>query len=281
MNNASKLWSEISVVNNLKFEFRMDNNTPILVANDFWKFPDRVEEFFRNGYWWDTSFFGEPSSCIRPGLSALINPEIANWFGMPIAKALASLLGLKYIHTWSMNGNCVNGNMKLPNLECTFPHTDLENTDEWQPALAYNINLTKSENVKTGFWSFNGKKSRFEFDWHDRNLEKKFHKTMEKTLSQDATWFQIEDYDPWKLEHIHTMCYNSITAYPSSLFHNLYMKDNWFIDHDRITIAGFLNTSLDDLDFPDEKLEDVSFAWEFLYLDRIHNYHPKQTKPVN
>ena len=89
---------------------------------------------------------------------------------------------------------------------------------------------------------------------------------------------QIEDYGPWKFSDKVDMCYNSIVVYPSHFFHNPILKDTWFDDHDRVTISSFLNTSPSDLDFPQQDIDHISYAWEFFHLDKIHNYHPHKTK---
>ena len=51
--SASDLWKEIATPNNLKFEFKTIAGVPVIVAKDFFKFPDKVHDFFVNGYWWD------------------------------------------------------------------------------------------------------------------------------------------------------------------------------------------------------------------------------------
>lgn len=274
--SSAKIWEEISVVNNLKFEFIYYDYVPILVAKDVFKFPDKVREFFDVGPWWDTEVVKD-DSLIRPGKSYLFPKEIVDWIGYPIAKPFSSLLGLNYMKTNGINGNCFNGDMRLTDIQSAFPHTDVY---DFYPHIAYNINLTKSDKVATSFYSFNNKTKRIDFCLDDKNAEDEFHKQNAKSLTDDSKWFQIKDYEPWKLEQIVPMGYNSITAYPTTLFHSPYIEKEWFTTSDRITIAGFLNTSPDDLDFKEEHLDDISYAWEFFYLDKIHNYHPKKTKPV-
>ena len=56
--SSNQRWAEISVVNNLKYEFRhlgKDKDIPVLVAEDFFKFPDLVREFIEGGIWWSNS----------------------------------------------------------------------------------------------------------------------------------------------------------------------------------------------------------------------------------
>ena len=85
MKSASTLWQEISVVNNIKFEFKSlgkDNDIPLLVAKDFFKYPDKVADFFANGYWWDNF----TDNNVRPGKSFLIHDEVVQWFITPFVK---------------------------------------------------------------------------------------------------------------------------------------------------------------------------------------------------
>ena len=58
------------------------------------------------------------------------------------------------------------------------------------------------------------------------------------------------------------------------------MKTSWFTDIQRVTLAGFLDFSEKDLDFEDKNLDDISYAWEFLHLNRVLNFHPTNTKTI-
>ena len=40
--------------------------------------------------------------------------------------------------------------------------------------------------------------------------------------------------------------YNSMILYPSHYWHNSYIKEDWFIDEDRITLTGFFETLSED-----------------------------------
>ena len=111
----------------------------------------------------------------------------------------------------------------------------------------------------------------------DKNEEDDFHRNNAKSLSSNSKWFQIKDYGPWKLEDKSNMVYNEMTCYPTFFFHNPYIKTDWFTDSDRITISSFLNTSPENLDFKEDNIDDISFAWEHFHLDKLHDYHPKKT----
>ena len=91
--SSSDHWQRIAVLNNLKFEFQFlgeNGDIPIIVAKDFFKFPDLVREFFSRGYWWDNF----TDNNVRPGKSFLIHDEVVQWFITPFAKSLSPLFGL-------------------------------------------------------------------------------------------------------------------------------------------------------------------------------------------
>lgn len=277
--SVNKKWEEVSLVNNLKWEYKiLNNDIPILTAQDYWKYPDKVSDFFRNGYWWEN--LGEDNA--RPGKSFHIQDEMLDWFNLPISRSIAPLFGLQKFKGVCTFGNCFNSNMPLSIPESVFPHVDLDDSLPLSEDthLAININITKTESpVQTGFWTFNNLRSALEFSHNDKAIFRDFfYKLGNNSLSDNATWFQIEDYGPWKFADKVDMCYNSIVVYPSHFFHNPILKDTWFDDHDRVTISSFLNTSPSDLDFPQKDIDHISYAWEFFHLDKIHNYHPHKTK---
>ena len=166
MKSASDRWQEIAVLNNLKFEFKSlgkENDIPILVAPDYFKFPDLVREYFVNGYWWDN--YSDDN--VRPGKSFLIHDEVVQWFVSPFVHSMAPLFGLKHFYSECAFGNCFNGNMTLNDIRSPFPHVDITGQPDdmgdrlrSSPHIACNINITESEYpVTTGFWSFNNIKT--------------------------------------------------------------------------------------------------------------------------
>ena len=50
------------------------------------------------------------------------------------------------------------------------------------------------------------------------------------------------EYKNYKLEYIANIDYNSMILYPSHYWHNAYIKEDWFINEDRITLTGFFET---------------------------------------
>ena len=273
--SASDIWKEIATPNNLKFEFKTIAGVPVIVAKDFFKFPDKVHDFFVNGYWWDN--FSNDN--VRPGKSFLIHDEVVHWFITPFVQALSPVFGVKYFDSDCVFGNCFNGNMPIVNPLSAFPHTDQPNGFIPDAHIALNIPLVHSEYpISTGFWSFNGKKTTLDMSHNDMRDMKNFQTEVNKdVMTDDAKWFQIKDYGPWKLDGKSDMVYNEMTCYPTYFFHNPYVETNWFTTTDRITISAFLNTSPKNLDFKQENLDDISYAWEHFHLDKLHDYHPKKT----
>jgi len=280
--SSSRIWDDICHLNNLKYEFRLlgkDNDIPVLVAEDYFKEPDKVGEFLRGGYWWDNSD-NKDDNVIRPGKSVHFHPEMHSWFAEPLVQPLATVLGLSQVQIGQVFGNCFNGNMEISDIHSCFPHTDFTNFDpQVSDQIAFNINLTKSDNVNTAFYSFNNLKTRLDYSWNDNMEEGEFFKEMENSLKEDATWFNVDDYGPYRLEENVEIGYNTMIAYPTHFLHAPYIKPDWFTDTDRVTLTGFINTSPEELDFEQQNLDDVSYAWEFFHLNKIHNYHPKNTSP--
>ena len=168
--SVNKKWEEISLVNNLKWEYKvLNNNIPVLTAEDYWKYPDKVGDFFRNGYWWDN----HSDDNVRPGKSFHIQDEVLDWFNLPINKSIAPLFGLTNFKGVCTFGNCFSSNMPLTMPESVFPHVDL---DDQLPLsedthLALNINITKTDDpVQTGFWTFNNLRSSLEFSHNEGNF---------------------------------------------------------------------------------------------------------------
>jgi len=278
MKSASDRWQEIAVLNNLKFEFKSlgkENDIPILVAPDYFKFPDLVREFFLNGYWWDN--YSDDN--VRPGKSFLIHDEVVQWFVTPFIHSMAPLFGLKHFYSECAFGNCFNGDMSIIDPLSAFPHTDAPHGIQKDAHIAMNIPLVESNYpMQTGFWSFNGKKNSLDMSHNDKiDLQRSQKQIAKDVMTDNAKWFQIEDYGPWKLEDKSNMVYNEMTCYPTFFFHNPYIKTDWFTDSDRITISSFLNTSPENLDFKEDNIDDISFAWEHFHLDKLHDYHPKKT----
>ena len=118
----------------------------------------------------------------------------------------------------------------------TFPGDD-QNENPLNDA-AFNINLTKSDKVKTAFYSFNDKKSICDFtakDYNDLNVITDKHHSM-----TPKKWKELEDvYENYKLEYVADIEYNSMILYPSHYWHNAYIKEDWFNDTDRVTFTGF------------------------------------------
>ena len=244
MKCVSEEWKEAFVVNELSFEplkdsCTLDGDTPIIVAKDVLKYPEQVREFMENGYWWEN---GGDIECVRPGKSFDFGPNTEVYF-TPLVEQFRKFYNADELIPIEFYGNCYNGDMNLYSPMSYIPHVDTFPGDDQNEnplnEVAFNMNLTKSDKVKTCFYSFNGKKSICEFtakDYSDyRSVSNK------QGFVEAEKWREIggDEYENYKLEYVADIDYNSLILYPSHYWHNAYMKENWFVDEDRVTFTGF------------------------------------------
>ena len=95
------------------------------------------------------------------------------------------------------------------------------------------------------------------------------------------SWFQMEDYENFRLEDAVEMQYNDLVMYSTMQFHNPYIQPEWHRDYDRMMLTAFFTVYPDALDFPDSDLETVGATWEAFRLNSVFNYHPQYTSVVN
>ena len=238
MRCANEKWKEIFVLNDLSFE-TLNEDIPITIVKNVLKYPEQVREFLDNGYWWGNDY---DESCSRPGKSFEFGQNIDVYFD-PLVQDLMEYYEAEDILPIEIYGNCFNGNMNLYNVRSALPHVDTfpgdDQNEDPRMDVAFNLNLTKSDKVKTAFYSFNNKRSVCDFHKNDYEDLKKCWDTEEKNI-KGKNWFLIDDeYDNYKLEYIADIEYNSMILYPSHNWHNSYIKEDWFNDEDRITFTGF------------------------------------------
>ena len=235
---ANQKWNEVFVLNELSFE-SLNDEIPITIVKNVLKYPEKVREFFDNGYWWTN---GYDDDCSRPGKSFEFGMNTESYCE-PLVNQLIQFYDAEDILPIEIYANCFNGNMDLYNERSVLPHVDTfpEDDQNYDPLndIAFNLNLTKSDKVKTAFYSFNKKKSICDFDANDaKDLKTCWNR--QKKLIKQKNWFLINDnYENYKLEYIADIEYNSMILYPSHNWHNSYIKDDWFIDEDRVTFTGF------------------------------------------
>ena len=237
MKCASETWKEVFVLNELSFEVINDSCT---IAKDVLKYPEQVREFLENGYWWDNG--GGEEECARPGKSFDFGPNIDMYFN-PLGDQLRKFYNVEEVLPIEIYGNCLNGNMDLYTVMSYVPHVDTFPGDDQNENplndVAFNMSLTKSDKVKTSFYSFNDKKSVCDFtakDYNDlRNINDKHEYVIEKQWKESGE----NEYENYKLEYVADIDYNSMILYPSHYWHNAYLKEDWFIDEDRVTFTGF------------------------------------------
>ena len=249
MKCISEKWAEVFVLNDITFEEMPGSykskykDIPIYIARNVLKYPEQVREFMENGYWWTNGgaqMRAEGST--RPGKSFDFGQKLEDYFS-PLINKLQKFYDVDEVVPIEVYGNCYNSDMDLYNIVSAFPHVDTypgDNQNE-NPLhdYAFNINLTKSDKVKTGFYSFNNKKSVCHFTRNDYN-DLKSCWVKQKQIIKDKKWFFMEDnFENYKMEYVADIEYNSMILYPSHYWHNAYMKEDWFTDTDRITLTGF------------------------------------------
>ena len=236
--SANEIWKEIFVLNKLSFE-TLNEIIPITIIKNVLKYPDQVREFLDNGYWWENGFDGK---CSRPGKSFEFGLNTDFYFD-PLVKPLIEFYEAEDILPIEIYGNCFNGNMNLHTVRSALPHVDTfpgdDQNEDPRMDVAFNLNLTKSDKVKTAFYSFNNKRSVCDFDKKDYDDLKNCWNRQKKII-KEKNWFLMSDnYENYKLEYIADIDYNSMILYPSHNWHNSYIKEDWFNDEDRITFTGF------------------------------------------
>ena len=238
MKDANQKWKDIFVLNDLSFE-TLNEDVPVTIIKNVLKYPDQVREFLDNGYWWENTFDGD---CSRPGKSFEFGSDIDAYFD-PLVEDFMEFYEAEDIIPIEIYGNCLNGNMNLHTVRSALPHVDTfpgdDQNEDPRMDVAFNLNLTKSDKVKTAFYSFNNKKSICDFTRLDyEDLRTCWN--IQKDIRKDKSWFLIDDnYEQYKLEFIADIEYNSMILYPSHNWHNSYIKEDWFNDEDRITFTGF------------------------------------------
>ena len=245
MKCASEKWKEVFVLNKLSFEAldgsrRSDSEIPIIIAKNVLKYPEKVREFLDNGYWWNNG--GGEEECARPGKSFDFGPNLDMYFN-PLSAQLEKFYDVEEVLPIEIYGNCLNGNMDLYTVMSYVPHVDTfpgddQNEDPLND-VAFNMSLTKSDKVKTAFYSFNNKKSVCDFTAKDYSDLRDITNKHEFVISKQWKESGEDEYENYKLEYVADIDYNSMILYPSHYWHNAYLKEDWFIDEDRLTFTGF------------------------------------------
>ena len=217
--SADKIWEEVGEINNLEFEYHYlgeDQDIPVLIAKDVFKYPDKVVEFANTLPFWETrNMIGD--EIIRPGLTYEVSPLLSYQFTHRLSRRVGKIFGVPKPKIFDVYASATGGKMTLCQSGglCCYPHTDANPADSAQDTqnVALNINLTNHGAVKTGFWSFMNKKSLLDFNMDELNAFNNFQHRHTDIAS--SSWFQMRDYEDFKYEDAVTMPYNSCLLYTS------------------------------------------------------------------
>ena len=229
--SASDRWQKIFVLNELDYE----EEGEFKLCRNVLKYPEKVREFLEQGYWWSNEY----SNCYRPGKTFSFGYNSGQMF-------INLLLEFRKLYQRNLNpveiyGNCFNGNMRLSNMRSILPHVDSDVADEM--GVAFNLNLTDSNQVMTSFWSWKNKKSSYSLS-EKEIIEANTFFDQQNEIVKGNQWIQINSqYGNFKMESVAEIGYNDMIIYPSHYWHNVYMKKNWFQNTDRVTLTGFFAVS--------------------------------------
>ena len=229
--SASERWQEIFVLNELDYE----KEGEFKLCRNVLKYPEKVREFLEQGYWWSNEY----SNCYRPGKTFSFGYNSGQMF-------INLLLEFRKLYQRNLNpveiyGNCFNGNMRLSNVRSILPHVDSDVSHEM--GVAFNLNLTDSNQVMTSFWSWKNKKSSYSLS-EKEIIEANTFFDQQNEIVKGNKWIQINSqYGNFKMESVAEIGYNDMIIYPSHYWHNVYMKENWFQNTDRVTLTGFFAVS--------------------------------------
>lgn len=281
-------WIKYTEINNSSFEIITLNKVQVLVFNDFLKYPDELRSLI------DQLKF---NSCLnrhhaKPGKTYFFDPSLNYIYAQSIVEVISKIFGCAGVHSPFLSINCFNGNMMS---HYNYPHIDANGRNP-EVTIAANLGLTKNLKGGTGFWSYCGKINAIDMtlselkhhknfvDSKRKNSKIKIDKSIEllningrgseinnDNLDDFFKWEQIEDEGDWKLECIGPLDYNSLVLYSALDFHNPYIKPEWYVDEDRISISGFFDVEPQTLKYDDANKPSISELWKIFKLDTIHN----------
>lgn len=281
-------WVRFTELNNSSFEIINLGKVQILVINDFLKYPDKLRSLI------DELKF---NSCLnrfhaKPGKTYFFDPSLNYIYAQPIITTISKIFSCNGVHSPFLSINCFNGNMLS---HYNYPHIDANGRNP-EVTIAANLGLTKNLKGGTGFWSYRGKINAVDMSLSDlqhqqsfidkqrENSRLKINKSTEllningrgSVLENDDLddffkWEQIEDEGDWKLECIAPLDYNSLVLYSALDFHNPYIKPEWYLDDDRISLSAFFDVEPGTLNIDDNNKSSVSNLWKIFRLDAIHN----------
>jgi len=274
-------WIKYTEVNNSSFEILNSGQVSVVIFKDFLKYPDQLRKFI------DELKF--TISCLtsddgKPGKTYHFNPALNNIHARSLLEVISKTFGCDGIGCPFYNINCFNGDMishyNYPHLDANPIHTNV--------TIASNIGLTKNLKGGTGFWSYLGKTNDLDMTEFEITHYRQFLKNQkqisdsiveqvlknldtQKNFDIPFKWRQIENEGDWKLEYICPLEYNTLVLYSTLNFHNPYIKPEWYLTEDRVSVASFFDVDPQSLMYDNTNKSSISKLWKSLRLDTIHN----------
>lgn len=288
VDNLTEKWIKYTQINNSSSEIIDIGKVKVLVVKDIFKYPDQLRSLI------DELKF---DSCLNthigsPGKKYTFNPSLNYLYARPITNIISEIFGCMGVYSKLIYINCFNGNMLS---HYNYPHIDSDGRNP-NVSIVGNIGLTKNMKGGTGFWSYRGKLNAIDMTLSEFNCYENFIKDQNKTsdliidkitnllytsksnsimednnLDDFCRWRQIENEGDWKLEGIAPLEYNSFVMYSSLNFHNPYIKEDWYINNDRISISTFFDVEPNSLNYNSANKSSISNLWKIFKLDTIHN----------
>lgn len=274
-------WIKYTEVNNSSFEILNLGKIDVVIIRDVLKYPDLLRSFIE-----ELKF---TISCLsfnnlKPGKTYYFNPSLNDIHARSLIQIISKIFGCTGIICPFYSINCFNGNMISHH---NYPHVDA-NPENISVTIAANIGLTKNLKGGTGFWSYLGKINAMDMTQSEIEHYLKFSKEQkqisdtiinqviqnldnQKSFDFPFKWHQIENEDDWALEYICPLEYNTLVLYSTLNFHNPYIKPEWYLNEDRVSISSFFDVDPQSLIYDDSNKSSISKLWKSFRLDTIHN----------
>lgn len=224
------LWIDSTYVNNTSYRLISVGTQTAIVIEDFLKYPDKLKDIIEKFPYYNS----QPTW--RPGKTFGFPSSHSPKFGSFISNKFSEIFDNSQVECYDMYVNCFNGQMNcsynLPHVDCSIVPLSI------QTHLAVNLCLTKNMFGGTSLWSYKNKMSLFEMSL--TQINELYHIMNSFNRNNNVLWSKFDGDVNFKLEDIIPMQYNTLIAYSTTVLHSPHIETNWFNDHDRLTLAAFL-----------------------------------------